>query len=62
MTSFEFGPRTLSSSFYLFRSFESFCVSYSFRVFSSYLFVICVQMSFYVVSYLIVVINDVSYF
>ena len=63
---FRVGPRILSFSFYVFiESLSRFCISYLFlfifRVYSSYLFVICVQMSFYVVSYLIVVINYVSY-
>ena len=44
VASFEFGPRTLSFSFFLFilfEFFESLCVNYLFRVDSSYLFVIC---------------------
>ena len=61
MTSFEFGSRTLSV-FTLSSLLSSFCISYLFHVYSSYLFVICVQMSFYVVSYSIVVIDYVSYF
>ena len=61
MASFEFGPRILSV-FTLSSLLSSFGISYLFCVYSSYLFVICVQMSFYIVSYSIVVIDYVSYF
>ena len=37
--------------FYFIEFLSRYCFSYLFRVYSSYLFVICVQMSFYVVSY-----------